>query len=82
MDTHSKKIGNSKTKPVIDKFVRIKNKGQVTIPKEFWKDLGINVGDFLRIGIKNGWIILIPQLVIDKKGKPNPLLLRKVNFPV
>ncbi len=75
MATHNKKSGSNE-------FVRIKNKGQVTIPRKTCKALGLNDGDLLRIGIKNNWIILIPQLIIDKKKKPNPLLLRKVSLPV
>ena len=35
MNTRNKKFGNSKSKSVVSEFVRIKNKGQVTIPKKF-----------------------------------------------
>jgi len=82
MNTRNKEIGNSKAKHTSDKFIRIKDKEQVTIPRKTCKALGLNNGDLLRIEIKNNWIILIPQLIIDKKKKLNPLLLRKVNFSV
>ena len=51
-------------------LVKIGPKHQITIPKEVFQALHLEVGDFLEIKIKNGNAMLIPKKLIDKKPLP------------
>ncbi len=45
---------------------RIGPKHQITIPKEIFEALNLDVGDFLEAGIEDNTIVLVPQKLIPK----------------
>ena len=47
-------------------YVKVKTKGQVTIPAEFRRDLNLKEGDFLEVAIERGSIVLKPKAVVDR----------------
>jgi AbrB family looped-hinge helix DNA binding protein len=47
-------------------YVKVKTKGQVTIPAEFRRDLNLKEGDLLEALIERGGIVLKPKTVIDR----------------
>ncbi len=47
-------------------IVKVKTKGQVTIPTTLRRQAGLNVGDFLEAKIEGGNIVLKPQNLIDR----------------
>jgi AbrB family looped-hinge helix DNA binding protein len=47
-------------------YVKIKTKGQVTIPAEFRRDLGLAEGDLLEAVVDRGGILLKPKTVVDR----------------
>jgi AbrB family looped-hinge helix DNA binding protein len=47
-------------------YVKVKTKGQVTIPAEFRRDLNLKEGDLLEAVIERGGIILKPKTVVDR----------------
>lgn len=47
-------------------LVDLKQKSQVTIPKEFVKRLKLSVGDKLDVEIKDGRLIITPVVVVPK----------------
>src|SRR5438105_2162446 len=52
-------------------LVRIKTKGQVTLPASIRLQAKLKVGDFLEVKQKKGKIVMTPQAVIDLSGFPN-----------
>jgi len=52
-------------------LVKIGPKHQITIPKEVFRALHLEVGEFLEIKVENGNARLIPKKLIDKKPLPN-----------
>jgi AbrB family looped-hinge helix DNA binding protein len=48
-------------------IVRIKTKGQVTLPTAFRLRAGLKIGDLLRVDEKKGKIVLTPQTIIDRR---------------
>jgi AbrB family looped-hinge helix DNA binding protein len=47
-------------------YVKVKTKGQVTIPVEFRRDLGLSEGDLLEAVPVRGGILLKPKTVVDR----------------
>jgi AbrB family looped-hinge helix DNA binding protein len=47
-------------------IVKVKTKGQVTIPTILRQQAGLNIGDFLEAKIEGGNIVLKPQSVVDR----------------
>jgi AbrB family looped-hinge helix DNA binding protein len=48
-------------------IVRIKTKGQVTLPTAIREKAGLNIGDLLEAKIERGNIVLKPQTLIDRQ---------------
>ena len=47
-------------------YVKVKTKGQVTIPAELRHDLNLKEGDLLEVLVEDGGIVLKPKTVIDR----------------
>jgi AbrB family looped-hinge helix DNA binding protein len=47
-------------------YVKVKTKGQVTIPAEFRRDLNLKEGDLLEAFVERGGILLKPKTVVDR----------------
>ena len=47
-------------------YVKVKTKGQVTIPAEFRRDLNLKEGDLLEALVERGGIVLKPKTVVDR----------------
>lgn len=47
-------------------YVKVKTKGQVTIPAEFRRNLRLEEGDLLEVVVERGRIILKPKTVVDR----------------
>lgn len=47
-------------------YVKVKTKGQVTIPAEFRRDLNLEEGDLLEAVVERGSILLKPKTVVDR----------------
>jgi AbrB family looped-hinge helix DNA binding protein len=47
-------------------YVKVKTKGQVTIPAEFRRDLNLEEGDLLEAVVERGGIVLKPKTVVDR----------------
>jgi AbrB family looped-hinge helix DNA binding protein len=47
-------------------IVKVKTKGQVTIPTILRQQAGLNIGDFLETKIEGGNIVLKPQTLVDR----------------
>jgi AbrB family looped-hinge helix DNA binding protein len=47
-------------------YVKVKTKGQVTIPAEFRRDLHLEEGDLLEAVVERGGIFLTPKTVVDR----------------
>lgn len=45
---------------------RIGPKHQITIPKDVFEELNLEVGDFLEAGIEDNTIVLVPKKLIPK----------------
>lgn len=50
----------------IKSATRIGPKHQITIPKDIFKTLNLEVGDFLEAGIEDNSIVLVPKKLIPK----------------
>jgi AbrB family looped-hinge helix DNA binding protein len=48
-------------------IVKVKTKGQVTLPAHMRQQVGLNTGDILEAKIEKGKIILTPKSIIDKR---------------
>jgi AbrB family looped-hinge helix DNA binding protein len=46
-------------------LVRLRNKGQVTIPDEVRRAVRLHEGDYLAVSVRDGAIVLEPKVVID-----------------
>ena len=46
---------------------RVTSKHQVTIPKEVFQAVGLEVGDILDVTVENGKVVFVPEHVYDKK---------------
>ncbi|MDP2664834.1 MAG: AbrB/MazE/SpoVT family DNA-binding domain-containing protein [bacterium] len=49
-----------------DTITRIGPKHQVTIPKEVFRDAGLDVGDYLSVRAKDNFITMTPKKLISK----------------
>lgn len=47
-------------------LVKVKTKGQVTIPTRLRKQAGLDIGDFLEAKLERGKITLTPKSLIDR----------------
>ena len=47
-------------------YVKVKTKGQVTIPADFRRDLNLKEGDLLEALVERGGIVLKPKTVVDR----------------
>ena len=47
-------------------LIKLRNRAQITLPKEVVKTLGLKIGDDLEIEIKRGRVIITPVAVIPK----------------
>jgi AbrB family looped-hinge helix DNA binding protein len=47
-------------------YVKVKTKGQVTIPAELRRDLNLKEGDLLEALVERGGILLKPKTVLDR----------------
>ena len=47
-------------------YVKIKTKGQVTLPAKLRRDLNLKEGDLLEAVVEGGGIILKPKAVVDR----------------
>jgi AbrB family looped-hinge helix DNA binding protein len=47
-------------------YVRVKTKGQVTIPAEFRRGLNLKEGDLLEASVARGGIVLKPKSLVDR----------------
>ena len=48
-------------------LVKVKTKGQVTIPTALRRRAGLNVGDLLEARVERGRITLTPQSLVDRR---------------
>jgi len=46
-------------------LVRLRGKGQLTLPDEVRKLAGIAEGDYLAVSVRDGAIVLEPKLIVD-----------------
>ena len=46
--------------------VKILRHGQITLPKEIRKILGVEEGDLLELGLENARVFLQPKVLVDK----------------
>ena len=53
---------------VKSKLVKIYSKGQITIPVEFRRRLGINADTILQLVLKEGKIEVIPLQLVEERG--------------
>jgi AbrB family looped-hinge helix DNA binding protein len=47
--------------------VKILRHGQITLPKEIRKILGVEEGDLLELGFENARVFLQPKVLVDKE---------------
>jgi AbrB family looped-hinge helix DNA binding protein len=48
--------------------VKILRHGQITLPKEIRKILGVEEGDLLEVGLENARVFLRPKILVDKES--------------
>ncbi len=61
-------------------IVKVTRKYQVTLPKEIREKLGIRIGDFLRVRVDSGRIILEP--LVPRRNNPVEDMLNLIAKPV
>jgi len=49
-------------------LVKILRHGQITLPKEIRKILGVEEGDLLEVGFENTRVFLKPKVLVDKEA--------------
>ena len=47
--------------------VKVLRHGQITLPKEIRKILGVEEGDLLELGLENARVFLQPKVLVDKE---------------
>ncbi len=52
------------------RLVRVQEKGQVTLPAEMRKSLGLKKGDLVAVTPISGGVLIKPVEVIEQKGSP------------
>jgi len=48
-------------------LVKVKSKGQVTIPARMREELRLSDGDFLEVVIKNNGVFFVPKTLVDRE---------------
>lgn len=48
-------------------IVKVKTKGQVTLPTSMRQRMGLKVGDLLKVDEDRGNIVLSPQTIVDRR---------------
>jgi AbrB family looped-hinge helix DNA binding protein len=48
-------------------LVKILRHGQITLPKEIRKILGVEEGDLIELGLENARVFLQPKVLVDKQ---------------
>ena len=48
--------------------VKILRHGQITLPKEIRKIMGVDEGDLLEVGLENARVFLQPKVLVDKES--------------
>jgi AbrB family looped-hinge helix DNA binding protein len=48
--------------------VKILRHGQITLPKEIRKILGVEEGDLLEVGLENARVFIKPKVLVDKES--------------
>jgi len=48
--------------------VKILRHGQITLPKEIRKIMGVEEGDLLEVGLENARVFLQPKVLVDKES--------------
>lgn len=48
-------------------IVKVKTKGQVTLPARLREQAGLSIGDILKVSVEGGKITLTPQSVLDRR---------------
>ncbi len=51
-------------------LVKIKPKGQITLPKPVRDSLGVSTGDFIEIDVRNGRGVIVPKRVMTAAPAP------------
>ncbi len=50
----------------METLVKVTRNGQITIPAEVRRELGIQEGDYMEVTLKEGVIVISPAQVVDK----------------
>jgi len=50
----------------MEQLVRVTRGGQVTIPADLRRQVGIEIGDYVEVRLEEGHLVLLPKQVIDK----------------
>ncbi len=61
-------------------IVKVKTKGQVTLPTAIREQAGLNVGDLLEARIEQGNIVLRPQTLVDRHIAESIEQIRKGDY--
>jgi len=48
-------------------IIKVKTKGQITLPARLREQAGLSIGDILKVRIEAGKITLTPQSIIDRR---------------
>lgn len=48
--------------------VKILRHGQITLPREIRKIMGVEEGDLLEVSLENAQVVLRPKILVDKKS--------------
>ena len=49
-------------------LVKILRHGQITLPKEIRKVLGVEEGDLLEVSLENARVVMRPKVLVDKES--------------
>ena len=61
-------------------LVKVTRKYQITLPKEVREKLGIRIGDFLKVRIEDGKVVLEPML--PRRRNPIDDMLNLIGKPI
>ncbi|MFA5831368.1 MAG: AbrB/MazE/SpoVT family DNA-binding domain-containing protein [Candidatus Paceibacterota bacterium] len=57
----------TQTKQALFSLVKVKSKGQVTIPARMREELHLSDGDFLEAVVKNNGVFFIPKTLVNRE---------------
>ena len=60
--------------------VKVTRKYQITLPKEVREKLGIRIGDFLKVRIEDGKVVLEP--IVPRRRNPVDDMLSLISEPI